>query len=115
MPSSWKFLASSAVMVAVECRPAREMSCKTKLARRISPAQCLAHPLCLPVFGQIPDEGLQRAFREALAHPIEGRAQVVDEFLAWIRPSYFSGEPGSVFDVRISRLQPQEIGIWREA
>jgi hypothetical protein len=37
---------------------------------------------CLPFLAQIPNEALQLVFREAMSHPVEARAEVVDELLS---------------------------------
>lgn len=79
MPSVLKARESSAVTVAVECRPANETSCRTNLqrisTRYTSETHCAGN---LPMLGEVPDERSKGLLIESLAHPIEGRAQVVD-------------------------------------
>jgi len=113
MPSFWNALESSAVIVAVECNPASDISCRTKLydVRYNSDHR---RAKCLPVLRKVPDERFQRCFIEALAHPVEGRTQIVHQLLSRISVPYFSCKPAGSLYVWICCLQPQEISIRSE-
>lgn len=66
------------------------------------------------MLSEVPDEGFQSCFVEALAHPVEGRAEVVDELLAREGAAYFVGEGSCFGDVRVSGLDPEEVGVGSE-
>ena len=63
------------------------------------------------MLGQIPNERLERCFVKALAHPIEGRTQIVHEFLARIRRSDLRRQIGCLSHVRRARFHPQKIRV----
>src|SRR4051794_32945023 len=60
---------------------------------------------------QIPDKRLESLLREALAHPVETWGEVVYELLARVDGADFAGEFGSFLDVRVARLDPQQVGV----
>lgn len=66
---------------------------------------------CLPVLGDVPDERLQRLLVEALGHPVERGAEVVDQFLAGVLGTDFACERGGFLDVRVTGLNPEEVGV----
>lgn len=66
------------------------------------------------MLSKVPDEGFQRCFIEALAHPVEGRTQIVHQLLSRISVSYFTCKTAGFLYAWIRRLQPQEISIWSE-
>ena len=63
------------------------------------------------MLSKIPDKRLQRSLVESLAHPVERRTQVVDEFLARELAAHFSGQLSRLGDVRVTSFHPQEVGV----
>lgn len=63
---------------------------------------------------EIPDEGFQRSFVETLTHPVEGRAEIVDELFTGIFFPDLTRKASRFFNVRIGGLEPEQIGIWSE-
>lgn len=67
-----------------------------------------------PMLSKVPDERLERRLVEALAHPVERRAEVVDQLLAGELLSHVSRQLGGLGDVGVSSLNPQKIGVRSE-
>lgn len=67
-----------------------------------------------PFLPEVPDEALQALGREAVAHPVEARGEVVYEFLAWQLRADVGGESGCFLHVRVRRLEPEEVGVGPE-
>jgi hypothetical protein len=68
----------------------------------------------LPLLGNIPNERLQRGLIESLSHPVERRAEVVDKLLAGVCCAHFASQFSGLLDIRITGLNPKEIGVGSE-
>mgnify|MGYP000897059762 CR=1 FL=1 len=63
------------------------------------------------MLSKVPDERLERGLVEALGHPVERRAEVVDQLLSRILRSHVCRQLGGFFNIWIPRLNPQKISV----
>jgi hypothetical protein len=66
----------------------------------------------LPFLAQIPDEALQLIFRESMSHPVEARAEVVNELLSRVHMSDLLSKACGFLHAWVTGLQPQQISEW---
>jgi hypothetical protein len=66
----------------------------------------------LPFLAQIPDEALQLIFRETVSHPVEARAEIVNELLSRVHISDLLSKACGFLHAWVTSLQPQQISEW---
>jgi hypothetical protein len=81
-----------------------------KCVSQVNRNQCCMS--CLPFLAQIPNEALQLIFRETVSHPVEARAEIVNELLSRVHISDLLSKACSFLHAWITSLQPQQISEW---
>lgn len=118
MPSVAYARERAAVARAEECSPAREMSWRTKLWGLLAISSTIevwgGEGDGEPMLSHVPDEGSEGGFVEAVACPVEGGAEVVDELLAREGGADLGGEGSGFGDGGVGGLEPEEVGVGGE-
>src|SRR5271156_2947859 len=113
MPSSLYLRESSEVIVAVECRPAKDTNWSTKLSyvnKKFRASRQATQDL--PMLCKIPDKRLQGGFIKSLSHPVERGTQIVHQLLSRMFVPNLFGKSSSFRNARICGFEPEQVGIW---